>query len=93
MFKLVSNYKPSGDQPQAIDELVNGINEGKKFQTLLGVTGSGKTEIYMELVEEVEKLTGCTKDTAKAMVASEKFEKLMGQLRIISEVCDKKIAE
>lgn len=40
MFKLVSNYKPTGDQPQAIDYLVNGINEGKKFQTLLGVTGS-----------------------------------------------------
>lgn len=42
MFKLVSNYKPTGDQPQAIDYLVNGINEGKKFQTLLGVTGSRK---------------------------------------------------
>jgi len=40
MFKLVSNYKPTGDQPQAIDYLVKGINEGKKFQTLLGVTGS-----------------------------------------------------
>ena len=42
MFKLVSNYKPTGDQPQAIDYLVKGINEGKKFQTLLGVTGSRK---------------------------------------------------
>ena len=42
MFHLVSKYKPSGDQPQAIDKLVNGINEGKKFQTLLGVTGSRK---------------------------------------------------
>ena len=42
MFKLVSEYKPTGDQPQAIDYLVNGINEGKKFQTLLGVTGSRK---------------------------------------------------
>ena len=42
MFKLQSDYKPTGDQPQAIDYLVKGINEGKKFQTLLGVTGSRK---------------------------------------------------
>ena len=42
MFKLVSEYKPTGDQPQAIEYLVKGINEGKKFQTLLGVTGSRK---------------------------------------------------
>ena len=42
MFKLVSDYKPTGDQPQAIDYLVKGINEGKKYQTLLGVTGSRK---------------------------------------------------
>ena len=42
MFKLVSEYKPTGDQPQAIEYLSKGINEGKKFQTLLGVTGSRK---------------------------------------------------
>ena len=42
MFKLVSNFKPTGDQPQAIDYLVKGIKKGKKFQTLLGVTGSRK---------------------------------------------------
>ena len=42
MFKLVSNYKPTGDQPKAIEYLSNGIKEGKKFQTLLGVTGSRK---------------------------------------------------
>ena len=42
MFKLVSDYKTTGDQPQAIDYLVKGINEGKKYQTLLGVTGSRK---------------------------------------------------
>ena len=46
MFKLVSNFKPTGDQPQAIDKLINGINEGKKFQTLLGVTGSRKNFYY-----------------------------------------------
>ncbi len=42
MFKLHSDYKPTGDQPQAIEYLSNGIKEGKKFQTLLGVTGSRK---------------------------------------------------
>lgn len=42
MFKLVSEYKPTGDQPKAIEYLSNGINQGKKFQTLLGVTGSRK---------------------------------------------------
>lgn len=40
MFKLVSEYKPTGDQPEAIKYLVNGIEKGEKFQTLLGVTGS-----------------------------------------------------
>ena len=40
MFKLVSEYKPTGDQPQAIEYLSNGIKKGEKFQTLLGVTGS-----------------------------------------------------
>ena len=42
-FKLVSDYKPSGDQPEAIEGLVNGVNWGLREQTLLGVTGSGKT--------------------------------------------------
>ena len=42
MFKIHSKFKPSGDQPQAIEYLSNGIKQGKKFQTLLGVTGSRK---------------------------------------------------
>ncbi|MBT4332654.1 MAG: DEAD/DEAH box helicase family protein, partial [Candidatus Cloacimonetes bacterium] len=42
-FKLVSNYKPRGDQPQAISALVEGLENKERFQTLLGVTGSGKT--------------------------------------------------
>lgn len=46
MFKLHSEYKPTGDQPQAIEYLSKGIKEGKKFQTLLGVTGSGKNLYY-----------------------------------------------
>ena len=57
MFKLVSDFKPTGDQPQAIDKLVNGINEGKKFQTLLGVTGSGKTFTMANIIEKVQKPT------------------------------------
>ena len=52
MFKLHSDFKPTGDQPQAIDYLVNGINEGKKFQTLLGVTGSGKTFTMANIIEK-----------------------------------------
>ena len=46
MFKLHSDYKPTGDQPEAIEYLSNGIKEGKKFQTLLGVTGSRKNIYY-----------------------------------------------
>ena len=57
MFKLVSNYKPTGDQPQAIDYLVKGIEEGKKFQTLLGVTGSGKTFTMANIINKVQKPT------------------------------------
>ncbi|MCD7799918.1 MAG: excinuclease ABC subunit UvrB, partial [Ruminococcus sp.] len=56
-FKLVSNYKPSGDQPQAIKTLVDGINNGYDFQTLLGVTGSGKTFTMANIIENVNKPT------------------------------------
>lgn len=57
MFKLHSEYKPTGDQPQAIDKLVKGIEEGKKFQTLLGVTGSGKTFTMANIIEKTQKPT------------------------------------
>ena len=57
MFKLHSEYKPTGDQPQAIDKLVKGIEEGKKFQTLLGVTGSGKTFTMANIIEKTQKTT------------------------------------
>ena len=57
MFKLVSNYKPAGDQPQAIDELVNGIKNGKKEQVLLGATGTGKTFTIANVIKEVNKPT------------------------------------
>ncbi len=56
-FKLVSNYKPAGDQPQAIEKLVKGIKRGDKFQTLLGVTGSGKTFTISNVIEQVNKPT------------------------------------
>ena len=57
MFKLVSDYKPTGDQPKAIEYLSNGIKEGKKFQTLLGVTGSGKTFTMANIIQQVQKPT------------------------------------
>ena len=57
MFKLHSEYKPTGDQPKAINQLVKGIEEGKKFQTLLGVTGSGKTFTMANIIEKTQKPT------------------------------------
>jgi excinuclease ABC subunit B len=56
-FKLVSSYKPTGDQPEAIESLVNGIKQGKKRQTLLGVTGSGKTFTMANIIAKVNKPT------------------------------------
>ena len=56
-FKLKSEYKPTGDQPQAIDDLVNSIRNGNKEQTLLGVTGSGKTFTMANVIERVNKPT------------------------------------
>lgn len=56
-FELISKYSPTGDQPQAIDQLVRGINAGEKFQTLLGVTGSGKTFTISNVIEQVNKPT------------------------------------
>ena len=57
MFKLVSEFKPTGDQPGAIEYLVDGINNGKKFQTLLGVTGSGKTFTMANIIEKTGRPT------------------------------------
>jgi len=56
-FKLISNYKPLGDQPKAINSIVNGINSGLKHQTLLGVTGSGKTFTMANVIKEINKPT------------------------------------
>lgn len=57
MFKLVSKYKPSGDQPQAIDKLVKGIEEGKKEQVLLGATGTGKTFTIANVIARTNRPT------------------------------------
>ena len=56
-FELVSEYQPTGDQPQAIDELVKGFQEGNQFQTLLGVTGSGKTFTMANIIQKLNKPT------------------------------------
>ena len=56
-FQVVSDYKPTGDQPQAIEKLSKGILNGDKYQTLLGVTGSGKTFTVANVIQEVEKPT------------------------------------
>ncbi len=57
MFKLVSKYKPSGDQPQAIDKLVSGIENGQKEQVLLGATGTGKTFTIANVIARTNKPT------------------------------------
>ena len=57
MFKLHSEYKPTGDQPKAIDYLVKGIERGEKYQTLLGVTGSGKTFTMANIIAKTQKPT------------------------------------
>ena len=57
MFELVSKYKPSGDQPEAIKELVEGLNNKKKEQVLLGATGTGKTFTIANVIKETNKPT------------------------------------
>ena len=56
-FELVSEYSPTGDQPQAIEKLVEGFKEGNQFQTLLGVTGSGKTFTMANVIQKLNKPT------------------------------------
>jgi excinuclease ABC subunit B len=57
MFKLVSKFKPAGDQPEAIEKLAKGLKQGKQHQVLLGVTGSGKTYTMAHLIEKYKKPT------------------------------------
>ncbi|HEX5424112.1 MAG TPA: excinuclease ABC subunit UvrB [Candidatus Acidoferrales bacterium] len=56
-FKLASTYEPRGDQPQAIDQLVHGVNDGERHQVLLGVTGSGKTFTMAKVIEQINRPT------------------------------------
>ena len=56
-FKLTSDFKPTGDQPTAINQLVAGIEANEKYQTLLGVTGSGKTFTVANVIQEVQRPT------------------------------------
>lgn len=57
IFELVSNYSPNGDQPTAIQQLVEGLEDGEAYQTLLGVTGSGKTFTIANVIAEVQRPT------------------------------------
>lgn len=57
MFELVSKFKPNGDQPEAIHQLVKGVNEGVKHQVLLGATGTGKTFRIANVIKETGKQT------------------------------------
>ena len=59
IFKLHSEYQPTGDQPQAIEKLVKGFQEGNQCETLLGVTGSGKTFTMAELMNDSGKIISC----------------------------------
>src|SRR3989344_2988121 len=56
-FRLKSEFKPAGDQPKAIESLVNGLKKGMRHQTLLGVTGSGKTFTVANVIEKIQKPT------------------------------------
>src|SRR5512140_687336 len=56
-FKLVSPFQPTGDQPNAIEKLVEGLQRGARFQTMLGATGTGKTFVMAEIIEKVQRPT------------------------------------
>ena len=72
-FKIVSEFQMTGDQPQAVEKLVEGLRQGYRHQTLLGVTGSGKTFIMANVVEQVQRpaLVICHNKTLAAQLASE----------------------
>jgi excinuclease ABC subunit B len=79
-FQVISNYRPSGDQPTAIDQLVQGIRRGDRFQTLLGATGTGKTFAVANVIEKVQKptLVIAHNKTLAAQLCSE-FRDFFGQ--------------
>ena len=70
-FELVSSYKPTGDQPEAIEALAQGIREGVPYQTLLGVTGSGKTFTVANVIERVRRPALILSHKPKSALVSE----------------------
>ena len=56
-FKLVSEYKPTGDQPEAIEQLINGILNGEQYQILMGATGTGKTFTMANVIAQLQRPT------------------------------------
>ena len=81
-FRAVSPFEPAGDQPQAIEKLAHGIEDGLRYQTLLGVTGSGKTFTMAKTIEAVQKptLVMAPNKTLAAQLASELKEVLKGYI-------------
>ena len=69
-FQICSKYTPSGDQPKAIKQLVDGIQSGYDAQTLLGITGSGKTFTIANVIEQIQKEEGLIKVVCKGRVCS-----------------------
>ena len=84
-FTLVSDYIPTGDQPEAIRKLVNGLNEGEGNQTLLGVTGSGKTFTMANVIAKVQKptLVLCHNKTLAAQLYGE-FKSFFPELKNVN---------
>ena len=82
-FVIKSDYKPTGDQPVAIEKLTEGINKGTKEQTLLGVTGSGKTFTMANIVQNIQKptLVMCHNKTLAAPDATTAIETAMTTAR------------
>ena len=92
-FKLVSDYKPMGDQPEAIDRITEGILRGDKEQTLLGVTGSGKTFTMANIIAQVNRptLVLAHNKTLAAQLCSEAYtasEKNHSRAEEIVKLCD-----
>jgi len=85
-FDLQSEFQPTGDQPKAIEELVKGINEGEHAQTLLGVTGSGKTFTVANVIKEVEKPTLIIRHNKTLSMVNSKSSSRTIQLSFLSPI-------
>lgn len=86
-FKIVSEYKMMGDQPKAVETLASGIMEGKKAQTLMGVTGSGKTFTMANIIEQVQSRlwsSATTRLWRLSFTASSRSSSLITQWNILS---------